>query len=95
MALLDFIKDRNASQQQSASQEQSASKQQSVAREQQQESPAQRSVESLPDHVKAQAVEAARPAAELMDKATTPRSGQPTPSVQDTPSRGRGLGMER
>jgi hypothetical protein len=83
MALLDFIKDRNAGQQQS------------VAASQQQESPAQRSVESLPDNVKAQAVEAARPAAELMDKATTPRSGQPTPTVQDTPSRGRGLGMER
>ena len=83
MALLDFIKDRNAGQQQS------------VAASQQQESPAQRSVESLPDNVKAQSVEAARPAAELMDKATTPRSGQPTPTVQDTPSRGRGLGMER
>ena len=83
MALLDFIKDRNAGQQQS------------VAASQQQESPAQRSVESLPDNVKAQAVEAARPAADLMDKATTPRSGQPTPTVQDTPSRGRGLGMER
>jgi hypothetical protein len=83
MALLDFMKDRNAGQQQS------------VAASQQQESPAQRSVESLPANVKAQAVEAARPAAELMDKATTPRESPSQPQVQDTPSRGRGLGMER
>ena len=93
MALLDFIKDRNASQQQSASQQPSASQ------SQQQESPAQRSVASLPDHVKAQAVEAARPAAELMDKATTPRTSESQPTVQNTPdntqTRGRSLSMER
>jgi len=87
MALLDFMKDRNASQQQP------------VAQTQQPESPAQRSVESLPDHVKAQAVEAARPAAELMDKATTPRTGEAQPSMQNSPqnmpSQGRSLGMER
>jgi hypothetical protein len=93
MALLDFMKDRNAAQQPSASQQQSA------AQTQQQESPAQRSVQSLPDNVKAQAVEAARPAAELMDKATTPRTGESQPSMQNTPdntqARGRSLSMER
>jgi hypothetical protein len=53
------------------------------------------SVDSLPANVKAQAVEAARPAAQLLEKATTPQtpSGQPTPS--DSPARGRSLGMER
>lgn len=92
MALLDFIKDRNASQQQAASQQPSAA-------QSQQESPAQRSVASLPDNVKAQAVEAARPAAELMDKATTPRTGESQPTMQNTPdntqTRGRSLSMER
>jgi hypothetical protein len=85
MAFLDFMKDRNASQQPS------------VAQTQQQEAPAQRSVESLPGNVKAEAVEAARPAAELMDKATTPRTGESQPTMQNTPSpaRGRGLSMER
>jgi hypothetical protein len=53
------------------------------------------SVESLPADVKAQAVEAARPAAELMEKATTPRTAPPQPSMADAPSRGRGLGWER
>ena len=48
MALLDFMNRGNAPQQASASQTQ------------QQESPAQRSVQSLPDNVKAEAVEAAR-----------------------------------
>lgn len=87
MALLDFMNRQNASQQQSAPQSQ------------QQESPAQRSVQSLPDNVKAEAVEAARPAAQLMDKATTPRTGESQPSVQNTPdntqTRGRSLSMER
>jgi hypothetical protein len=87
MALLDFMNRQNASQQQAAPQSQP------------QESPAQRSVQSLPDNVKADAVEAARPAAQLMDKATTPRSGESQPSVQNTPdntqTRGRSLSMER
>jgi hypothetical protein len=85
MAFLDFMKERNAEPQQPA------------AQTQQQQEPAQRSVASLPDNVKAEAVEAARPAAELMNKATTPRTSQSQPQVQDTPSpeRGRGLGMER
>lgn len=87
MALLDFMNRQNASQQQATPQAQ------------QPESPAQRSVQSLPDNVKAEAVEAARPAAQLMDKATTPRSGESQPSVQTTPdntqTRGRSLSMER
>ena len=88
MALLDFIKNRDAAPQQSA------------ASTQQQEAP-QRSVQSLPDNVKAEAVEAARPAADIMNRATTPRTGesQAQPSVQNTPDntqgRGRSLGMER
>ena len=84
MAFLDWMKERNASQQQP------------VAQSQQPETPVARSVESLPDHVKAQAVEAARPAAELMEKATSPKNEpvqpQPTPN---TIGRGRSLGMER
>ena len=62
MAILDFIKNRNASQQQP------------VAQTTQPQPAPQPTVESLPAHVKAQAVEAARPAAELMEKATTPRT---------------------
>ena len=89
MAFLDFISNRNAGQQQSA------------AQTQQQQEPAQRQVASLPDNVKAEAVEAGRPAADLMNRATTPRSGesQAQPSVQNTPqnspAQGRSLGMER
>jgi len=82
MAFLDWIKERNAPQQQP------------VAQTQQPEAPS-RSVESLPDHVKAQAVEAARPAAELMEKATTPRSAPAQPQVPHDRGRGRSLGMER
>lgn len=84
MAFLDFTKERSASQQQSVAQTQ--------------ESPAQRSVASLPDNVKAEAVEAARPAAELMKQATTPRT-ESQPSMQNTPdntqARERSLSMER
>ena len=89
MALLDFIKNRDAAPQQSAAQTQ-----------QQQEGP-HRSVQSLPDNVKAEAVEAARPAADIMNRATTPRTGeaQSQPSMQNTPqntpAQGRSLGMER
>jgi hypothetical protein len=82
MAFLDFItKNRNASPEQTAPIRQPEPS---------------RSIESLPDHVKAQAVEAARPAAELIDRATTPRNDslrpQPTPV---SPAKERGLGMER
>ena len=88
MAFLDFMKNRNAAPQQPDSQSQT-----------QQQEPAQRSVASLPDNVKAEAVEAARPAAELMNRATTPRTGESQPSMQNTPQntpgQGRSLGMER
>jgi len=83
MGLLDFIRNRNASQQQS------------VAQAPQPEAPATRSVESLPAQVKAQAVEAARPAAELMQQATTPRTAPVQPSVPHDVGRGRSLGMQR
>ena len=88
MAFLDFMNRSNASQQQAAPQSQ------------QPESPAQRSVQSLPDNVKAEAVEAARStAAQLMNKATTPRTENSQPSMQNTPdnspTRGRSLSMER
>lgn len=55
--------------------------------------------DAAPDNVKAEAVEAARPAAELMNQATTPRTGDAQPSMQNTPdntqTRGRSLSMER
>jgi hypothetical protein len=54
-----------------------------------------KAVENLPDHVKAQAVEAARPAAQLMDQATTPKTISAQPEVPHTRERGRSLGMER
>jgi hypothetical protein len=82
MAFLDFINNRNASQQQS------------VAQTPQPET-ASRSVESLPAHVKAEAVEAARPAAELMDQATTPKNAPAQPQVPQEMNRGRSRGMER
>jgi hypothetical protein len=55
----------------------------------------QQSVESLPANVKAQAVEAARPAAQLLDRATTPSSVPPPPPTPTSPARERGLGIER
>jgi hypothetical protein len=81
MAFLDWIKSRNAT------------PQQPVAQTPQPE-PA-RTVESLPDHVKAEAVEAARPAARLMEEATTPRNAPVQPAVPHERGRGRSLGMER
>jgi|HubBroStandDraft_4_1064222.scaffolds.fasta_scaffold2266954_1 hypothetical protein len=86
MALLDFIKNRNAS------------PQQPVAQTSQPQAPPTPTVQSLPAEVKAQAVEAARPAAELMDKATQHQNASSAPSQvtpSSAPSRGRGLGMER
>jgi hypothetical protein len=83
MAFLDFIKNRTTPQQPS------------VAQAPQREVPISRSVESLPSNVKAQAVEAARPAAELMDKATMSKDVNSQPSPPHTPARGRSLGMER
>jgi hypothetical protein len=83
MAFLDFINNRNTSQQPS------------VAQTPQPEVPVSRSVDSLPASVKAQAVEAARPAAELMDKATMAKEVSSHPSPPHTPARGRSLGRER
>src|ERR1700689_2437513 len=83
MAFLDFIKNRNTPPQQPAATPQPEPS---------------KSVESLPDHVKAQAVEAARPAAQLMDQATQHQNASSAPSQatpSNAPSRGRGLGMER
>jgi hypothetical protein len=86
MALLDFIKNRNTS------------PQQPVAQTTQTQTPPTPTVQNLPAEVKAQAVEAARPAAELMDKATQHQNTSSAPSQvtpSSAPSRGRGLGMER
>ena len=81
MAFLDWIKSRNAAPQQAVTE--TPQPQQT------------RTVESLPDHVKAQAVEAARPAARLMDEATTPKPAPTQPAVPHDRGRGRSLGMER
>jgi len=61
-------------------------------KEHQQQTP---NVDKLPDSVKAQAVEAARPAAEVMERATQPSSAPAQPQPTAAPSRGRALGMER
>jgi len=52
-------------------------------------------VDSLPANVKAQAVEAARPAVQLMEQATTPKPTPPVPPTPISPAKGRSLGMER
>ena len=83
MAFLDFIKNRNTPQQPT------------VAQTPQPEAPVSRSVETLPSHVKAQAVEAARPAAELMNQATTPKNAPAQPQAPHEMNRGRSRGMER
>jgi hypothetical protein len=83
MAFLDFINNRNTPHSPT------------VAETPQPEVPVSRSVESLPPSVKAQAVDAARPAAELMDKATMAKDVNSQPSPPHTPARGRSLGMER
>jgi hypothetical protein len=80
MAFLDFIRDRNAA------------PQTSVVPTPQAPAP---SVQSLPDNVKAQTVETARPAAELMEEATTPRRAAPPPQTPNDHGRGRSLGTER
>jgi len=86
MAFLDFIRNRNAS------------PQQPVAQTSQSQASPTPTVQSLPPEVKAQAVEAARPAAELMDKATQHQNASSAPAQltpPNVPSRGRNLGMER
>jgi hypothetical protein len=62
MAFLDFLKKQNTNEQAPV-----------AAKAQEQSQPAKR-VEDLPAHVKAQAVEAAHPAAKLMERATSHRS---------------------
>jgi hypothetical protein len=52
-------------------------------------------IENLPASVKAQAVEAALPVAQLVQQATTPKSTPPAPTTPVSPARGRSLGMER
>ena len=52
-------------------------------------------VDSLPANVKAQAVEAALPAAQLVQPATAPKLTPPAPTTPASPARGRSLGMER
>jgi hypothetical protein len=81
MPFLDWISNRNAA------------PQQAVAQSPQPQPAPQPSVESLPDHAKAQAVEAARPVARLMEETTTPKPTPPTPSAPR--ARSRSLGMER
>lgn len=83
MAFLDFIANRNAAPQQPV-----------TPMPQPQTLPVP-PVASLPDPVKAQAVEAARPAAVLIEKATTPRTAPAQPQVGGGPGRSRALGMER
>jgi hypothetical protein len=58
----------------------------------QQPSPA---IQKLPDDVKAQAVETARPAAEIMGKGAQPQDAPVQPQPAPTPARGRSLGWER
>lgn len=86
MALLDFIRNRGAS------------PQQPVAPTPQPQAPPTPTVASLPVHVKAQAVEAARPAAALMAQATQHQNASSAPSQvtpSNVPSQGRGLSMGR
>jgi hypothetical protein len=52
-------------------------------------------VDRLPDSVKAQAVEAARPAAETMGKGAEPKDAPVQPQSTPSPAKGRGLGLER
>jgi hypothetical protein len=84
MAYLDFIKNRNAG------------PQKSVAPAPQPEVQTSRSVESLPANVKAQAVETAKPIAEIAGKASQPQDVPAAPQAPSaTPARGRSLGQER
>jgi hypothetical protein len=83
MAFLDFVTNRNAS------------KQQPVAPTQPSAAPASRSIESLPEKVKAAAVEAARPAADIAGKGAAPQDAPVQPQATPAPGRGRALGWER
>jgi len=83
MAFLDFITNRNAA------------PQQPVAPAPQPDAPAARSIERLPENVKAAAVEAARPTAELAGKGSVPQDAPVQPQATPAPGRGRALGLER
>jgi hypothetical protein len=83
MAFLDFITNRNAA------------AQQDVASKPQPEAPTPRSIESLSENVKAAAVEAARPAAEIARKGAVPQDTPVQPQATPAPGRGRALGLER
>jgi hypothetical protein len=84
VSFLDFIKNRNAA------------PQPPVAPVQQPQIQATPSVANLPESVKSQAVEAARPAAQLMDKASKPSSAPVQPqATPNSVNRGRSLSMER
>jgi len=53
------------------------------------------SVQNLPENVKAQAVEAAKPIAEIAGKGAVPQDAPVQPQSAPTPGRGRSLGWER
>ena len=54
-----------------------------------------KSVQSLPDSVKAQAVEAAKPVVEVAGKGAVPQDAPVQPQAAPTPAQGRSLGWER
>lgn len=76
MAFLDFLKSKNTNEQTL------------VAPKAQEQSQPTKRVEDLPAHVKAQAVEAAHPAAKLMDQATRHRTPDIDASTDHGGSRG-------
>ncbi len=80
MAFLDFIKNRNAV------------PQQPIAPAQQAQIQSTPSVESLPDKVKAMAVEAARPVAEAASNGAVPKNAPVQPQGTPNPRRGLVLG---
>jgi hypothetical protein len=53
------------------------------------------SIERLPADVKAAAVEAARPIAEIAGKGAVPQDAPVQPQATPAPGRGRSLGLER
>jgi hypothetical protein len=83
MPFLDFIKNRNAP------------AQQAVAPTPQAQTPAAKSIESLPDHVKSAAVEAARPTVETAGSGAAPKDAPVQPQATPRASRGRSLQWER
>jgi len=53
------------------------------------------SVQNLPENVKAQAVEAAKPIAEMAGNGAVPQDAPVQPQSTPSPARGRSLGLER